>query len=384
MLVTSVKREGVQKGRVQSILLQLLVLYLDCCWSTVGRGSCVCCFVSRQGRCCSSGHSLLRLHGGSGCKRQRSMALLAAISSYGDDTDSSAEDTLEVDRGATIAGAAVEPTSKKQRLTSALPTGEGTEKTSSQHPARQVSSEGRVRSFPHIEGNYAGYVYIPMRRIEGLEAAAVRATNMVAAILNKNWKHGKSRSNQHLLHRIPVQDLHLSVSRTFALRRQQIEPVVELLRKNLNALPRFDAAVSGIDLYSNDEKTRSFVGLSLCLGATRMETTTRAVDHALSTCSLEPFYKEMRFHVSVAWFAGALPDGVPSMLSSSDIRKEEGSGGCDDGRDDVGQGPSEGGGKDEGFEKKEEDALVPRVDFPVHALEAKIGAKKYVFKLKHG
>jgi len=39
MLVTSVKREGVQKGRVQSILLQLLVLYLDCCWSAVGRGS---------------------------------------------------------------------------------------------------------------------------------------------------------------------------------------------------------------------------------------------------------------------------------------------------------------------------------------------------------
>jgi len=319
------------------------------------------------------------------------MELLAAISAYGEDTDSSSEDTLETKDGSREAkesaaetGKDVEPTAKKQRLTE-LPPHEGTEKpASSQHTAGQVSTDGRVRSFPHIEGNYAGYVYVPMRRIEGLEAAAVRATNMVSTILNKNWRRGESQNNQHLLHRIPVQDLHLSVSKTFALRRLQIEPVVELLRQNLNALPRFDAAVSGIDLYSNEDKTRSFVGLSLCLGATRMETTTRAVDHALSTFSLEPFYKEMRFHVSVAWFAGAVPEGVPSTLASDDMCKGGGRDDWDGDQAGVEQRASEQDIEVGHLAKKTEDAVVPRVDFSVHVLEAKIGAKKYTFKLKHG
>jgi hypothetical protein len=247
--------------------------------------------------------------------------------------DGAAADMLRQDAAEEIASlkqteaeAARGPVAKKQRLSGGtvvkMPLGEGPGGIDGVSPMStscpQVSIDGRVRSFPHVVGNYPGFVYLPMSRIEGLEAAAVRATKIAAAVLNQNWKLGCSRGNQPLLHRITVQNLHLSLSRTFALRYAQIKPVVELLRKHLNACPCFDAAVSGVDLYSNDDKTRSFVGLSLSLGSTRMQTLTRAVNHALASFSLEPFYEEMRFHVSVAWFAGALPEGVPCTLVRQD------------------------------------------------------------------
>jgi hypothetical protein len=340
------------------------------------------------------------------CKRGRGMELLQAISAYSD----SDEDVQHTQEGREIQIVETEdeplvPAAKKQRLTgdtqpqvlsavaaageeedveregkaAQMPPVEGnadiTTSTQRISEQQQVSIDGRVRSFPHVVGIWAGFVYVPLRRIEGIEAAAVRATNMAAAILNKNWKSGQCAGNQPLLHRIPVQDMHLSISRTFALRRPQIDPVVELLRKNLNSLPGFDAAVSGIDLYSNDDKTRSFVGLSLSLGAMRMQMLTRAVDHALTAFSLDPFYEEMRFHVSVAWFAGPLPEGVPTTLVGDDgvvIEAEQGRAGDTSKEREHGGAHKDGGGA----------SVIPRVCFSVQAVEAKIGKKKYSFKLK--
>jgi U6 snRNA phosphodiesterase len=309
---------------------------------------------------------------GSGFRRLHWMAtgqglLEAAVCAYG--SDSGGEDVVRVGEDgaqtqqATAAeggcgpAAPVEAALKRRRLACDAARGQATPQRES---APQISADGRMRSFPHVEGNYAGFVYVPLRGVEGLEAASVEATKIAQEVLTQKC----------LLHRIHVQDLHISVSRTFALRRVQIKPVVDDLRRTLRALPCFDAAVLGVDLYSNEENTRSFVGLSLSVGATRMQTTTRAVDYALSTIPVEPFYDEMRFHVSVAWFAGAVPQGVPLVLvGDTGVRVDQGS--------------------DEGCNGKEKDEQVLqnarlRVSFSVKTIEAKIGAKKYSFKLKEG
>ena len=256
-------------------------------------------------------------------------------------------------------------------------------------PYREIAIDGRVRSFPHVEGNYAGFVYVPMRNVEGMEAAAVNAMKLAAPILNRHRKLFQATSNEILLHRIPAQDLHLSVSKTFAVRRKQIGPLVNLLRRNINALPCFDAAVSGFDLSSNDDNTRSFVGLSLSVGATRMQVTTRTVDRSLAVFSLAPFYEEMRFHVSVAWFVGPLPPGVATRFSADQVRercegqgsdKSRGSTGLE--RADAGDGHGEEAKTAGYLNKMTGTDEFPRVCFSVQALEAKIGAKKYTLVLK--
>jgi len=330
-----------------------------------------------------SGFRRLR-HPGGGMTTGQGL-LEAAVCAYG--SDSSGEDEMRVSKDgaqtqqATAAeedcgpAAPVEAALKRRRLACDAARGQATPQRES---APQISADGRVRSFPHVEGNYAGFVYVPLRGIEGIEAASVEATKIAQEVLTKKC----------LLHRIHVQDLHISVSRTFRLRRVQIKAVVDDLRRTLRALPCFDATVSGVDLYSNEENTRSFVGLSLSVGATRMQTTTRAVDYALSTVPVEPFYDEMRFHVSVAWFAGAVPQGVPLVLvADTGLRGDQGrdegckaeqaSGRAKDGR----AGTScKGKAKDE---QELQNARL-RVSFSVKTIEAKIGAKKYSFKLKEG
>ena len=47
----------------------------------------------------------------------------------------------------------------------------------------------------------------------------------------------------------------------------------------------------------------------------RLQGVTRAVNHALQGLGLEPFYEEMRFHVSVAWFVGPVPAGMGAALA---------------------------------------------------------------------
>ena len=161
------------------------------------------------------------------------------------------------------------PAAKRQRLS---PKGDATSGGAlRQGEAAQVSADGRVRSFPHVEGNYAGFVYVPMRCVPGLEQAALQATKIAAAAIQRDWKHGQADCERRVIHRIAAQDLHLSVSKTFALRRGQIAAAVARLRQRLRVLPCFEAAVSGIQLYSNEDRTRSFIGLSLDQGAARMQ-----------------------------------------------------------------------------------------------------------------
>ena len=330
---------------------------------------------------------------GSGFRRLSGMAtgqglLEAAVCAYG--SDSGGEDEVRVGEDgaqtqqATAAeggsrgcgpAAPVEAALKRRRLACDAARGQATQQRES---APQISADGRMRSFPHVEGNYAGFVYVPLRGIQGLEAASVQATKIAQEVLTQKC----------LLHRIHVQDLHISVSRTFALRRVQIKPVVDDLRRTLRALPCFDAAVSGVDLYSNEENTRSFVGLSLSVGATRMQMTTRAVDYALSTAPVDPFYDEMRFHVSVAWFAGAVPQGVPLVLvGDTGVRGDQVSDeGCKT-EEANGRAKDESAGKlykGKGKDEQELQNASLRVSFSVKTIEAKIGAKKYSFKLKEG
>ena len=329
-------------------------------------------------------------------RRLESMELLAA--NY--NTDSSGEDEQRSDKAQVGRGVEegqrgdMEPDSKRQCRSRLSGDETGSSRSSREEgPAPEVAADGRVRSFPHVEGNYAGFIYVPVRSIDGLEAAAVNATRLAQSSLTRLWKSRQCSGNQPLVHRMPLQELHLSVSRTFALRRRQIEPVVEQLRKTLQASPCFDVALSGVDLYTNDEQTRSFVGLSLSSGRARMQATTRAVDHVLSNFSLEPFYNEMRFHVSVAWFAGPVPEGLPvTPLCADGAAGEETSGRrgchgesvsgkeCKDGESTVRQ-EAGGGVRREQLVCEEGQ---PPVVFSVKGLEAKIGKKKYALRFKDG
>ena len=164
---------------------------------------------------------------------------------------------------------------------------------------------GRIRSFPHVDGNYAGYIFIKAGHAEGLEAAAQQIVLAARKIL----------PTDRVLHSVSMDEAHVSLSRTFAVRRHHIEPLVAQLAERLRAVPRFVAALGGGRLYANDEGTRTFAGIRVCSGQERVRRLIAAADAALRSFRQAPYYSEADVHVSVAWSVGPLPDSAPQCPS---------------------------------------------------------------------
>jgi len=230
------------------------------------------------------------------------------------------------------------------------------------HGEKQVSRDGRVRSFPHVKGNFPGFVFVPIIGAgDALKAAAMQAVDAAALVLGAD----------RVLHRIPLSEVHLSLSRTFAVRRPQIDNLVQLLRDQLHALPRFTASLCGASLYTNDDASRTFVGLRLDAGEKRTHMMVRGVDRALDTFRIPPYYSDLSFHVSVAWTTGALDPGTPRVLELGPLGAGDAEAGAGVGAEagaGVGAEVGSGAGK--------------RADFAVDAAKAKIGARTYRFELR--
>jgi hypothetical protein len=204
--------------------------------------------------------------------------------------------------------------------------------------AKEVAPDGRVRTFPHVKGNYPGFVFVSISTApDVLALAAAQACAAAELVLGPKCT----------VHRLPLSELHLSLSRTFAVRRPDIEPLVQLLADNLRALPRFSGTLRGAELYTNEDATRTFVGLRLASGEQRMHALVRGVDRSLSAFRIPAYYSELSFHVSVAWAAGGLQPGTSRELRVASDGKEG-----------------------------------EKVHFDVDTAKAKIGARSYRFDLQ--
>jgi len=196
-------------------------------------------------------------------------------------------------------------------------------------------ADGRVRSFPHVDGNFPGFVFLSLARTPGLLEAAVEAVKLAKPLL------GQGRT----VHMLMSDEFHISLSRTFAVRRHQIEPMVQQLRMELRSQPEFGGRLEGVGLYTNDERTRSFVGLRVSSGQEKISSLVRGVDRVMGRHKLQAFWPAHDFHVSVAWAAGDLPSEAPAVVT------------CAEG-----------------------DARA--VGFSVPSVRSKIGARSYTFRLR--
>eukprot|EP00960_Hanusia_phi_P047044 758185-Hanusia_phi.AAC.3 len=117
----------------------------------------------------------------------------------------------------------------------------------------QVASDGRIRTFPHVEGNYAGFVFVSLKQVPELQTISMQVYESAKGIL----------PNEVVLRRIPLDDMHVSLSRTLVVKRHQIQPLVNKLRKALHSIPAFQMNISKVEFLSNEEGTRSFVCMTV-------------------------------------------------------------------------------------------------------------------------
>ncbi|XP_068081275.1 U6 snRNA phosphodiesterase 1 [Anabrus simplex] len=157
--------------------------------------------------------------------------------------------------------------------------------------------DGRIRSFPHERGNWSTFVYIPYEP----DLIFLSLADVFVECL-------KEIAPMKL-----IKDLHISLTRTVILRHHWIEPFTDSVRALVQEIPRFQLSFSSVNVYCNEEKTRTFVGLSV-LTEKELLKSVSILDNCLAEFKLPEYYEDPSFHLSVAWCLGDHTKEVNSVL----------------------------------------------------------------------
>ncbi|NXX99786.1 USB1 phosphodiesterase, partial [Centropus bengalensis] len=210
-------------------------------------------------------------------------AMSAALVGY-----SSSEEEEEEEEGDRGDGAQGTPPVARPRLPvpTDLPGAPDPDEASGEDSARHG---GRVRSFAHERGNWATHVYLPC----GVEEEFLELLELLV-----------SHARTYVSSVAPAEEFHLSLSQCVVLRYHWIEPFVRTLRERLASFHRFFCVADQVKVYTNQNKTRTFIGLEVSAGHMQLLELVSEVDRVLEEFDLPTFYKDPSFHISLAWCVG--------------------------------------------------------------------------------
>ena len=167
---------------------------------------------------------------------------------------------------------------------------------------------GRVRSFPHVTGNFPTTVYIPIKlmpeQVDVLEAVYERLRAAMGPCLQWLGAGGLAKGGDFF------ERGHISLSRTVPTRREQRTPLLEGLAKELQGGPEameetLPLVFEGLEVFQNDEGTRCFVAFLLSREVQPVLRLIRSVDTAFRALELPEYYADPRPHFSFAWAEGS-------------------------------------------------------------------------------
>nr|XP_023411309.1 U6 snRNA phosphodiesterase [Loxodonta africana] len=229
-------------------------------------------------------------------------------------------------------------------------TEEGPEDDSAKHG-------GRVRTFPHERGNWATHVYIPCEhskclsipdekivvdlsgllwscRSPGVATVKCSAVNQKVGGLNPPGglppflqvrdcgflMNSPTAFFQEVI-QVVAFSLWFDLQNCFLRRRQytktrwvfptMTEEATSISNTNRDPPPlpslkhqRFFFTANRVKIYTNQEKTRTFVGLEVTSGHAQFLSLVSEVDRVMEEFALTTFYQNPSFHVSLAWCVG--------------------------------------------------------------------------------
>ncbi|KAK3604368.1 hypothetical protein CHS0354_029354 [Potamilus streckersoni] len=160
--------------------------------------------------------------------------------------------------------------------------------------------EGRIRSFPHEEGNWATHVYIPYEADQRFFELQKQLFLLLQPLEFKT-----------------MTEYHISLSRTVTIRHHWIEPLIDSLRKEFAQLQSCACELQLLKLYTNDEKTRTFLAVEVSSGCKTYEGYVAAVDKCFKEYRLPPYYNPPLFHISIGWCLGDVTSKITDKVKDS-------------------------------------------------------------------
>ncbi|XP_053696090.1 U6 snRNA phosphodiesterase 1 [Sabethes cyaneus] len=165
------------------------------------------------------------------------------------------------------------------------------EKTEEPSTKNVEKHQGRIRTFPHERGIWASYVFIDYNDIDAINDLQQLLVDQV--------------SNDSSLELNRVDNLHLSLTKTFILRHHNIPTFVDNVKSELHSIKRFTILLSDLAVYCNEEHTRTFLAIKIHPNSCGpLENLVEKLDHCMRLYKLPEFYTDRSFHVSILWALG--------------------------------------------------------------------------------
>lgn len=200
--------------------------------------------------------------------------------------------------------------------------------------AARASTSGRVRAFPHVQGNFATHVYVPLAVTDWTEARhelgdilakLARAVPTLRPIgtINGNLGEDCDSAFDAIASLVPDGDLHVSLSHTFPIRAARKDGLLTALRRGLarDLATGWDALVGpNLEVFVNDARTTTFLALRVGTaspidpspGTSPWTANARspwkgaysAVNGVMRERGYPQFYEDPKPHASFAWTPG--------------------------------------------------------------------------------
>lgn len=186
----------------------------------------------------------------------------------------------------------------------------------------QIGQANRVRSFPHVEGNYALHVYIPVyipsTPKKELALFLKKVTSLVPGlhVVDVDVPLNSLCKDVHKLEQVALgREFHISLGRTVPIRVHQIDSVVAMLRQKLQFQKRYFIDFSKWEVFVNDDHTRTFLSMEVITGGlAEITRQIQAVNEVYKLHNLPEFYKDPRPHISLAWASGDISDSLKRVV----------------------------------------------------------------------
>ncbi|KAG5648388.1 hypothetical protein DXG03_004962 [Asterophora parasitica] len=149
--------------------------------------------------------------------------------------------------------------------------------------------QGRIRTNPHVEGQWVAHVYVSLvvdRRsvLSRYMDDILTYSKTVSPTLNDFWSNEPSKKRE----------LHISLSRPTYLRAHQREDLKKVVKTLSETFPPFTLCFATFSELINDERTRAFLTMEL-------QRMAGALTPALQAIRQKEYYSDPRFHASIAW-----------------------------------------------------------------------------------
>lgn len=175
-----------------------------------------------------------------------------------------------------------------------------------------LAQGSRIRSFPHVEGNYALHVYIPVvipfDARKQLTLVMRRAASLVPDLYAVDADYALSelcKDEQKLEKVLLGREFHVSLGRTVGIQVHQIDSLVAMLRQKFQSQQRYWMDFNKWEHFVNDDSTRSFLSLEVTrTGLPEISKQIHMVDEVYRLHGLPEFYKNPRPHISLVWALG--------------------------------------------------------------------------------